>query len=52
MYNTVELTTEESGNIDCQDNLSGEDSDMGIEMDESMLQQFWFEIAHIRWSTL
>ena len=37
MYNTVELTTEESGNVDCGDNLSGEDNDVDIEMDESML---------------
>ena len=52
MYNTVELTTEESGNVDCGDNLSGEDSDVDIETDELMLRQFWFEIAHKRWSTL
>ena len=52
MYNTVELTAEKSGNIDCGDNLSHEDSDMDIEMDESILRQIWFEIAHKRWSTL
>ena len=52
MYNTVELTAEESGNVGCGDNLSGEDSDVDMEVDESMLRQFRFEIAHKRWSAL
>ena len=52
MYNTVELTTEESGNVSCGDNLSGEDSDADMEVDESMLRQCRFEIAHKRWSAL
>ena len=52
MYNTVELTAEESGNVDCADNVSGEDSDTDMEADESMLRQFWFEIAHKKWPTL
>ena len=34
MYNTVELTAEESGNVGCGDNLSGEDSDTDMEVDE------------------
>ena len=42
MYNTVELTAEESGNVGCGDNLSGEDSETDMEVDESMLRQFWF----------
>ncbi len=37
IYNTVESTAEESGNIDCGDNMSGEDSDADIEADQSML---------------
>ena len=52
MYNTVELTTGESGNVDCGDNLVGEDMGEDIVMDESMIQQFWIEIAHKRWFTL
>ena len=46
MYNTVELTTEETGNVECGDNLSGDDSDADMEADELMLCQFRFEIAH------
>ena len=51
MYNTVELTAEESGNVGCGD-VSGEDSDADMAVDESMLHQFRFEIAHKRWSAL
>ena len=51
LYNTVELTAEESGNVECGD-VSGEDSDADMEVDESMLHQFRFEIAHKRWSAL
>ncbi len=52
MYNTVELTAEESGNVGCGDNLSGKDNEMDMEVDESMLRHFRFEIAHKRWSAL
>jgi len=52
MYNTVELTAEESGNVGCGDNLSGGDSDADMEVDESMIRQFRFEITHKRWSAL
>ncbi len=51
MYNTVKLIVEESGYVDCGDNLSGEVSDTYIETDESMLQHIWFKIAHKRCST-
>jgi hypothetical protein len=44
MYNAVELTAEESGNIGCGDNLSGKDSDMDMEADESMLCQFGLKL--------
>ena len=49
---TVELTAEESGNVGCGDNLSGKDRDVDMEVDESMLRQFLFDIAHKSWSTL
>ena len=34
MYNTVELTAKESGNVGCGGNLSGKDSDAAIEVDK------------------
>jgi hypothetical protein len=52
MYNTLELTAEESGNIDSGDNLSGEDTDMDMEAEASMLLKFRFESAYKRWLAL
>ena len=44
MYNTLELTAEESGNIDHGDNLSGKDSDVEMAPEASVL-----ETAYKRW---
>ena len=48
MYNTSQLTAEESGNVDHEDNLADKDSNKDMEKDASMLQQFRFEIAYKR----
>ena len=52
MYNTVELTATESGNVDCGHSLLDEDNIAELEINRSMQQQLRFEISHKRWSTL
>jgi hypothetical protein len=54
MYNTIETTVEESGNMECGDDILERDGDDDVdkEEDESMLRQFRFEVAHKRWPAL
>ena len=52
MYNTLELTAAESGNVDCGHSPSDEDNIAELEINGSMQQQLRFEISHKRWSTL
>ena len=52
MYNTSQSTTEESGNIDHEDNLADKDSNEDVEAETSMLCRFRFEIAYKRMLSL
>ena len=50
MYYTSQLTAEDCGNVDHEDNLSDEDSDKDMKAEASMLWQVKFEFAYKRWS--
>jgi hypothetical protein len=54
MYNTIETTAEESGNMELGDDNIERDGngDVNQEEDDTMLRQFRFEVAHKRWSAL